>query len=66
MQMEEPGGSAEQAEENSERRDYGGGAQILSELGVRDMVLLTNTSHSLVALEGYGLSIVGERSIEGG
>lgn len=44
-------------------RDYGGGAQILSELGVHDMVLLTNTHHTLAALQGYGLSIVGERSI---
>ncbi|MGE3690814.1 MAG: 3,4-dihydroxy-2-butanone-4-phosphate synthase [Novosphingobium sp.] len=46
-----------------ELRDYGVGAQILAELGVHDMVLLTNTHHSLVALEGYGLSIVGERQI---
>ncbi len=48
----------------SEQRDYGVGAQILAELGVRDMVLLTNTRHSLVGLEGYDLSIVGERPIE--
>ncbi|RIV88920.1 3,4-dihydroxy-2-butanone-4-phosphate synthase [Aurantiacibacter zhengii] len=46
-----------------EQRDYGVGAQILTELGVRDMILLTNTSHSLVGLDGYGLSIVGERPI---
>ncbi|EJL23237.1 3,4-dihydroxy-2-butanone-4-phosphate synthase [Novosphingobium sp. AP12] len=46
-----------------ELRDYGVGAQILAELGVHDMVLLTNTRHSLVALEGYGLNIVGERPI---
>jgi len=46
-----------------ELRDYGVGAQILAELGVHDMVLLTNSHHSLVALEGYGLSIVGERRI---
>ena len=44
-------------------RDYGVGAQILAELGVQDMVLLTNSHHSLVALDGYGLSIVGERPI---
>jgi 3,4-dihydroxy 2-butanone 4-phosphate synthase/GTP cyclohydrolase II len=48
----------------SEQRDYGVGAQILAELGVHDMVLLTNTRHSLVGLEGYDLSIVGERAIE--
>ena len=47
-----------------ELRDYGVGAQILAELGVHDMVLLTNTHHSLVALEGYGLSIVGERAVD--
>jgi 3,4-dihydroxy 2-butanone 4-phosphate synthase/GTP cyclohydrolase II len=47
-----------------ELRDYGVGAQILAELGVHDMILLTNTHHSLVALEGYGLSIVGERCID--
>jgi 3,4-dihydroxy 2-butanone 4-phosphate synthase/GTP cyclohydrolase II len=44
-------------------RDYGGGAQILSALGIHDMVLLTNTHHTPVALEGYGLKIVGERPI---
>ena len=44
-------------------RDYGGGAQILSALGIHDMVLLTNTHHTPVALGGYGLTIVGERPI---
>ena len=47
-----------------ELRDYGVGAQILAELGVHDMILLTNTHHTLVALDGYGLSIVGERPID--
>ena len=51
--------------EVEELRDYGVGAQILAELGVHDMILLTNTHHTLVALEGYGLSIVGERPIPG-
>jgi 3,4-dihydroxy 2-butanone 4-phosphate synthase / GTP cyclohydrolase II len=53
------------APEVEELRDYGGGAQILTELGVQDMVLLTNTHHTLVGLDGYGLSIVGERAIPG-
>ncbi len=53
------------APEVEELRDYGGGAQILSELGVHDMILLTNTHHTLIGLEGYGLSIVGERPIPG-
>lgn len=46
-------------------RDYGVGAQILAELGVHDMILLTNSHHTPVALGGYGLAIVGERGIEG-
>ena len=46
-----------------ELRDYGVGAQILTELGIEEMVLLTNTHHTLVGLDGYGLSIVGERAI---
>lgn len=53
------------APEVEELRDYGGGAQILTELGVHDMILLTNTHHTLVGLDGYGLSIVGERTIPG-
>ncbi|WP_156679914.1 3,4-dihydroxy-2-butanone-4-phosphate synthase [Sphingomonas profundi] len=47
----------------NELRDYGIGAQILAELGIHDMVLLTNSHHTLVALAGYGLNIVGERRI---
>ena len=46
-----------------ELRDYGVGAQILTELGVHVMVLLTNSHHTLIALDGYGLSVVGERPI---
>src|SRR4051812_16700506 len=44
-------------------RGYGTGAQILAALGVHDMILLTNTHHSPVALAGYGLAIVEERPI---
>ena len=46
-------------------RSYGIGAQILAALGIHEMILLTNTHHSPVALSGYGLSIVGERPITG-
>nr|WP_277923536.1 3,4-dihydroxy-2-butanone-4-phosphate synthase [Sphingomonas sp. TREG-RG-20F-R18-01] len=53
------------APEVEELRDYGVGAQILAELGVEEMILLTNTHHALVGLEGYGLSIVDERTIPG-
>lgn len=40
-------------------RDYGIGAQILLDLGVRKMTLLTNAPKTIVGLEGYGLEIVG-------
>jgi 3,4-dihydroxy 2-butanone 4-phosphate synthase/GTP cyclohydrolase II len=52
-----------QAKDMDQLRDYGGGAQILSALGIHDMILLTNTHHTPVALGGYGLTIVGERPI---
>ena len=44
-------------------RDYGVGAQILLDLGVREMILLTSTQARLPALEGYGLKIVDRRPI---
>ncbi|MDE0943220.1 MAG: 3,4-dihydroxy-2-butanone-4-phosphate synthase [Alphaproteobacteria bacterium] len=44
-------------------RDYGIGAQILFDLGVREMELLTNSDYDVVGLEGYGLTIKGTRSI---
>jgi 3,4-dihydroxy 2-butanone 4-phosphate synthase / GTP cyclohydrolase II len=46
-----------------ELRNYGVGAQILAELGIHDMILLTNSHHTLVALDGYGLNVTGERSL---
>ena len=46
-----------------ELRDYGVGAMILNELGVEEMILLTNSRHTLVGLEGYGLRVAGERAI---
>ncbi len=64
MQLRAEGKSAG-APEIEQLRDYGVGAQILAELGVHDMILLTNTHHSMIGLDGYGLSIVGERPIDG-
>ncbi|MDC0461508.1 3,4-dihydroxy-2-butanone-4-phosphate synthase [Alphaproteobacteria bacterium] len=46
-----------------ELRDYGVGAQILSDLDVNDMVLLTNSRPNIIALEGYGLNISGWQPI---
>ncbi len=42
----------------ADQRDYGIGAQILTDLGVRTMRLLTNNPDKRAGLEGYGLSIV--------
>jgi len=41
----------------ADQRDYGMGVQILRELGVRSMRLLSNNPRKLVGIEGYGLSI---------
>src|SRR5699024_7896667 len=44
-------------------RDYGQGAQILRDLGIRSMRLLTNNPAKRVGLEGYGLEIVGREPL---
>jgi len=48
----------------ADQRDYGIGAQILAELGVHKMRLLTNNPRKFVGLEGYGLQIVERLPIE--
>ena len=45
-------------------RDYGVGAQILRDLGVRKMRLLTNNPKKIVGLEGYGLEVVARVPLE--
>jgi 3,4-dihydroxy 2-butanone 4-phosphate synthase/GTP cyclohydrolase II len=48
-----------------ELRDYGVGAQILIDLGITDMILLSNTGwRTIVGLEGYGLRVLSRRAIE--
>lgn len=47
------------ASKNNHLRDYGIGAQILLDLGVKKMRLLSNSQRAVVGLEGYGLSIEG-------
>ena len=46
-----------------EYRNVGIGSQILADLNVNEMILLTNSTPNLVAIEGYGLDIVGHHKI---
>ncbi len=48
----------------ADERDYGVGAQILHELGIRKMRLMTNNPVKRVGLEGYGLEVVENVPIE--
>jgi len=48
----------------ADQRDYGIGAQILRDLGVRSMRLLTNNPRKFVGLEGYGLSVTRSLPLE--
>jgi 3,4-dihydroxy 2-butanone 4-phosphate synthase/GTP cyclohydrolase II len=50
----------------AELRQYGLGAQILLDLGVRKMVLLSNTRRTIVGLNGYGIQLVGQEPIPTG
>lgn len=45
-------------------RDYGIGAQILVDLGVRKMKLMTNNPKKIIGLEGYGIKVVERVSVE--
>ncbi len=44
-------------------RDYGIGAQILLDLGIKEMILLSNSKTNVIGLEGYGLRIAGYEPI---
>ena len=60
LQLQEEGNVAQLRE----LRDYGIGAQILTDLGISRMVLLTNSPKNVVGLEGYDLEIVGTRPLK--
>ena len=47
----------------TEFREYGVGAQILRDLGVRKMLLLTNSKKEIIGLEGFDLKVVGKKNI---
>ena len=49
-----------------EIRDYGIGAQILTDLGVRDMIRLSDNPRPIVGLEGYGLRVLETRPLRRG
>ncbi len=51
------------AGESASLRDYGVGAQILLDLGIKEMILLSNSHRPIVGLEGYGLKVVETREI---
>lgn len=55
--------SSAPTEKESALRDYGIGAQILQDLGVKDMILLTNSPKSVIGLDGYDLHLHGHKSI---
>ena len=48
---------------DNQLRDYGIGAQILLDLGIRELVLLSNSKRTVIGLEGFGLQIIGQRSV---
>ena len=57
------GAEAEAEKSFGELREYGVGAQILLDLGVENMIVLSNTQRNLVGLDGYGLKVIEERPI---
>ncbi|OUT42178.1 MAG: 3,4-dihydroxy-2-butanone-4-phosphate synthase [Micavibrio sp. TMED2] len=53
----------EKSRSSHELRDYGVGAQILRDLGIRRMILLSNSRRTVIGLDGYGLEITGYQPI---
>lgn len=56
-------GVAPPPEKDNALKDYGIGAQILRDLGISKMILISNTEANIVGLEGYGLEIIDYCSI---
>ncbi|MEM1179869.1 MAG: 3,4-dihydroxy-2-butanone-4-phosphate synthase [Acidobacteriota bacterium] len=69
LEAEEVDGGAKEAPEEgfgADERNYGIGCQILRDLGVRQMRLLTNNPGRYIALKGYGLEIIERVALNGG
>ncbi|MBI5202452.1 MAG: hypothetical protein HY925_12750, partial [Elusimicrobia bacterium] len=49
---------------DADLREYGIGAQILSDLGLTTLKILTNNPRKIVGIEGYGLRVVGRVPIQ--
>jgi 3,4-dihydroxy 2-butanone 4-phosphate synthase / GTP cyclohydrolase II len=49
----------------ADKRDYGIGSQILRDLGLRKIRIMTNNPKKIYGLEGYGLTVVEEVPIPG-
>lgn len=65
VRRSKPDASDTQAKASSmDLREYGIGAQILYDMGVRQMQLLTNHPRRVVGLEGYGLKVLGQRALK--
>ena len=58
------GGANLQLGFKADLRDYGVGAQILVQLGLHRIRLITNNPRKIVGIEGYGLKVVGQVPIE--
>ena len=63
VRLSQPAEPEADHEDSEGLRDYGVAAQILLDLGVRDMILLHNTHWTIVGLDGYGLRVVDQRPI---
>ena len=53
----------EPPEGQHELRDYGVGAQILLDLGIQNLILLSNTQRTIVSIDGYDLNVVSQQPI---
>ena len=49
--------SSSEEKSSTQLRDYGVGAQILIDIGVKNMILISNSKKTIIGLQGYGLKI---------